>query len=90
MIFKEAISFNEDRTVTLHYHNVPLTVPFWTKFLATDEDGEVWAFPGKPEPWQHTWQPVFGQENGTHDCCPVAIFEVPVDWTWQTTCVRYA
>lgn len=90
MKFKEVVHFTEDRTVTLHYYDVPLVVPFWTKFLATDEDGEVWAFPTEPKACRLTWQPGLGAKDGVYDYCPVAIFKVPMEWAWQRTCVRYA
>lgn len=87
MIVKEHITrYLDNETTTLHYYGTPIAAPRGTKYLATDEDGEVYAFTQKPETWHHTWQPTLG-EGG--NMLPVAMVDLEGE-AWQKTCVRYA
>ena len=37
-------------TKKVSYHNHQLDVPLDTKYIATNTDGEIYAFPTKPKP----------------------------------------
>jgi len=39
----------------VNYFGITLSVPSWSNYLATDSDGEVWAFCNKPKAEGKDW-----------------------------------
>ena len=45
----------EPDTIEVNYFGVVMTVPSWTKYLACDSDGEVYAYSVEPEQERDFW-----------------------------------
>lgn len=43
------------QTKRVEYFGLPLTVPFWAKYLGTDKDGELYAYESEPAKDRESW-----------------------------------
>lgn len=65
------------------YFGISLYVPSWTNYLATDSDGEVWAFSKNPEVEGKNWV-----LSGVYEAEHVANVDLEGE-DWKNTLVEY-
>lgn len=67
----------------IKYFGLKLEVPYWTNFIAADEDGEIHAYESKPE------NNSYGQWHCYFDeCAPEHILRVKFDGDWKDSLVE--